>query len=105
MKTMPPAPSPDSRVLPPRLAFEDRHLAAIIQDVEHRCRIMCRIMQVFREEGTDSRDMERDWEDRGDALTVFYEYIDHQMNTLSALREELDTGHFTINRLKGKADG
>lgn len=63
-------------------------------------------MQVFCIEGTDGpiSDLERNWEDRGDALTVFSEFIDGQMDTLSALRDEFDTGWFSINKLKGKDD-
>lgn len=98
--------SNETRLHGHRLAFEDQHVASILHRVEHRCRIMCRMMQVFREEGTDNgmAGLERDWEDRGDAITVFYEYIDQQMNTLAALREGLDRGpHFTINNLNEEA--
>ena len=102
MKTMPQAVSEHSRLRPPHRIYEDRNIEHILEDVELRVRIMCRVMQVFRYEGNGKLDdLERDFEDRGDALEVLYEYVDQQMDTISELRADLDkVGWITINKLR-----
>lgn len=106
MTAVAPEPVSNSRLHDQRPDFEDRNLAAVVHDVERRCRIMCRLMQVFCHDTDLSPvgNVHRDYDDRGAALTVFYEYIDQQMDTLSALRDEFDTGFYTLNMLKGKDD-
>lgn len=106
MKTMPQAVSEHSRIRPHVLPYEDRPIDHILEDVEQRVRLMCRMMQVFRFEGTSGNDMERDWEDRGMALEILYEYVDQQMDTISELRADLDkAGWITLAKLREAFDG
>lgn len=102
MKTMPQAVSEHSRLRPQRHDYETRNLDHILEDVEQRVRLMCRVMQVFRYEGAGKlADLERDFEDRGTALEVLYEYVDQQMDTISELRADLDKiGWISIAKLR-----
>lgn len=106
MKTMPQGVSQHSRLRPPHRVYEDRNIDHILEDVELRVRLMCRVMQVFRYEGVGKLDdLERDFEDRGAALEVLYEYVDQQMDTISELRANLDSiGWISLNKLRRACD-
>lgn len=106
LQNMPQQASVSSRLHSHPCNFADRPIEHILEDVETRVRIMCRVMQVFRYETAGKLDdLERDFEDRGAALEVLYEYVDQQMNTISELRDALDdAGWITLNSLRGVAN-
>jgi hypothetical protein len=80
---------PHRLVRPHPYPFENRSIPHILEPVDRRLRIMCRMMQLYRLSDA-YLDPERDAANLVDALTVSYEYVDQQMDTISALRGALE---------------
>ena len=78
-----------SRLGRPDYPVEQTSIALLIEDVENRVRVMCRLMELWRVHGTGSAQKMVDCDDDQTAISVFYEYIDQQMDKLSEIKEEL----------------
>ncbi|MGV8939565.1 MAG: hypothetical protein ACOH2J_20795 [Allorhizobium sp.] len=103
MKTM--LQSMPSRLSGPARPFEELSVADMIDDVDRRVRIMCRMMELYSY-NTGRKNAEDEGADLAVAVCVFYEYVDRQMDTLSALSAALaDEGHMSLKTLRGRSDG
>lgn len=78
-----------SRLGRPDYPVEQTSIALLIEDVEHRVRVMCRLMELWRINGSGLEQKNEYFNDDETALCVFYEYIDGQMDKLSEITEEL----------------
>lgn len=105
MKPMPLETSAHSRLAPHPYKFEEQDIAGIIDAVDRRVRIMCRMMQLYRYDDRPSGDVESELADLCMAMNVFYEFVDRQMDTLSALTEAIEeNGYVSLNSLGRKDD-
>ncbi|WP_137128906.1 hypothetical protein [Rhizobium sp. FY34] len=105
MKPMPFATSRQSHLKPRPYPFEELNVAGIIDDVERRVRVMCRMAQLYQFDDRPSGNDEGEIADLVAAMEVFYEFVDHQMDTLSALSESLaDKGYVSLKKLERKDD-
>jgi hypothetical protein len=99
---MPQETSPDSRLKGRPCPFEQQNIAGILEDVERRVRIMCRMMQLYQ---FDDRPSDDDVADLTIAMSVFYEYVDRQMDMLTALQQAIhEKGYVSLNMLGGRSD-
>ncbi len=86
---------------------DDRPLESLLCEVDRNVRTMCRVMQVYHQNGSiHLKDMESENEELHDVLAVFYEFVDSQMEELSILTETLDRdfSFLTLNRLREVPD-
>ncbi|TWD57481.1 hypothetical protein FB480_101222 [Agrobacterium vitis] len=100
MKPMPRETSGHSRLKAHPYPFERQDIAGIIDAVDRRVRIMCRMMQLYQYDGHKCGDAEDEVSDLTMAMGVFYEYVDRQMDTLSALSEAIEgKGYVSLDML------
>ncbi len=98
MKPMPFAASAKSHLKPRPYPFEELNVAGIIDDVEQRVCVMCRMAQLYHFDDRPTGNPET-------AMEVFYEFVDRQMDTLSALTDALERkGYVSLKTLKERED-
>lgn len=105
MKTMPQAVSEHSRLSGSSSPLDDLSIAGLIDDVDCRVRIMCRMMELYSR-NTGRLTAEDEGSDLSVAVSIFYEYVDRQMDTLSFLSGALDKlDYISLKTLRSRSDG
>lgn len=103
---MPLQASANSRLAPRPYPLEEVSIAGIIDDVDQRVRIMCRMMQLYRFDNRPSVSAEDEVSDLCAAMDVFYEYVDRQMDTLSTLAVALEKeGYVSLKSIRKQSNG